>query len=823
LRDSSKKIVLLGMMTRIPVAGVVWQTIHYLLGFERLGYEAYYVEAHARTPSMLMEREEEDSSAKAAAFIDGVMRRFGMGDRWAFHGLHYDNRCYGLRESELKQLYGSALMLVNMHGGTEPRPELHATDRLVYLETDPVQLQTELHDGVQATFDFLEPHCAFFTYAENYRNPDCGLPVQDRFPLHPTRQPVIMDFWQGRRGTGDKLTTIGNWRQPWRDVILDGERYSWSKHDEFMKFIDVPQHTSQAFELALSSYDPADRELLEGHGWGVRHALDFSTDPDAYRDYITDSRGEYSVAKDQNVRLRTGWFSDRSVTYLAAGRPVINQDTGFSNVFPTGEGLFAFSTTEEILAAVEAINSDYERHSRAAEEIAREYFAHDVVLGRMLKEVGVELASGRGYPVQSHGTAPFPPDLDITPVSRRPTRLPAQTVSKVATRPIPERHMHPWPCRSASIVVVTHDNLEFSRMSLEAVIECTEYPHHEVIVVDNGSRDGTVPWLRDLAAANPRVSVVLNPVNGGFARACNQGLAIARGRLLVLLNDDTLVPPGWLPRLVRPLDDPDVGLAGAVTNRIGNEAEVPADYSTWGEMLEFAAARAREHEGQVFDIPTLTMFCMAMRRDTFERLGPLDQRFEIGLLEDDDYSMRARRAGYRLVCAEDAFVHHFGETSFGKLVSSGAYNQLLEANKRRFEEKWGEPWRPYERRPDPAYQRLTQRIREIVADTVPPGATVLMVSKGDDELLRLEGHSARHFPAAQDGTWAGHHPSDSAAAVAALEGMRAAGGQFIVFPHTGMWWLEHYPGLTEHLEQRYETVVREEDTCVIFALNGKTT
>ena len=174
-------------------------------------------------------------------------------------------------------------------------------------------------------------------------------------------------------------------------MILDGERYSWSKHNEFMKFIDLPQRTAQPFELALSSYEPGDQEMLEGHGWQVRHALDFSTDPDAYRDYITGSRGEYTVAKDQNVRLRTGWFSDRSATYLAAGRPVINQDTGFSNVFPTGEGLFGFSTMEEILAAVEAINSDYARHSRAAEEIAREYFAHDVVLGRLLEDVGVEL------------------------------------------------------------------------------------------------------------------------------------------------------------------------------------------------------------------------------------------------------------------------------------------------------------------------------------------------------------------------------------------------------------------------------------------------
>src|SRR5919201_538709 len=122
---SSKKIVLLGMMTRMPVAGVVWQTVHYLIGLERLGYEPYYVETHARTPTMLMEREEDDSSARAAAFIDKVLRRFGLADRWAFYGLHQDNRCFGMTKRELDRLYGSAELLINLHGGTEPRPELY--------------------------------------------------------------------------------------------------------------------------------------------------------------------------------------------------------------------------------------------------------------------------------------------------------------------------------------------------------------------------------------------------------------------------------------------------------------------------------------------------------------------------------------------------------------------------------------------------------------------------------------------------------------------------------------------------------------------------
>jgi GT2 family glycosyltransferase len=809
------------MMTRIPVAGVVWQTVHYLLGLERLGYQAYYVETHARTPAMLMEREEDDSSARAAAFVDDVMRRFGLRDRWAFYALHDDNRCFGMSRTELRRLYGDALCMINLHGGTEPRPELYETDRLVYLETDPVQLQTELHYGLQASFDFLDPHCAFFTYAENLGSPDCGLPTQDRYPFHPTRQPVVMDFWRGHGRPGTHMTTVGNWRQPWRDIELDGVRYSWSKHDEFMKVLDLPSRTAQPFELALSSYEPADKEMLEEKGWHVRHALDFSTDTDAYRDYIANSRGEFTVAKDQNVRLRTGWFSDRSITYLAAGRPVISQDTGFSNVLPTGEGLFGFSTMEDILAAVDAINSDYPRHSRAAEEIAREYFAHDVVLGRLLADVGADLCSGRGYTATRRTTGPFPPELDLEPVSRRPTRLAPETEELVAARAVPERPIQPWPgCTSVSIVMTTHENLLFTQMCIESVLACTEYPTYELIVVDNASSDGTPAYLRELAVRNPHVRLVLNSRNAGFARACNQGAVLATGDVLVLLNNDTLVTPGWLPRLMGPLRDPQIGLAGAVTNRIGNEAEIPVSYRTWGELLDFARQRAESHAGGVSDLGTATMFCLAMRKETFRRIGPLDQRFEVGMLEDDDYSRRARDAGYRLVCAEDAFVHHFGETSFGTLVSDGRYGEILEENKRRFEEKWGEPWQPYERRPDPDYDSLRRRIRQVVADAIPAEATVLVVSKGDVELLELGGRRTRHFPAAADGTWAGHHPADSIEAVAALEAMREAGGEFILFPRTGLWWLEHYGGLLEHLERRYDTVVRDDDVCVIFALNG---
>jgi hypothetical protein len=214
------------------------------------------------------------------------------------------------------------------------------------------------------------------------------------------------------------------------------------------------------------------------------------------------------------------------------------------------------------------------------------------------------------------------------------------------------------------------------------------------------------------------------------------------------------------------------------------------------------------------------MFCMAMRRDVFERIGPLDQRFEIGLLEDDDYSIRARELGLRTVCLHDLFVHHFGETSFGELVPSGEYGEILAANKERFEEKWGRPWKPYSRGEKPEYERMTRRIREIVAETLPPEAVVLVVSRGDDALLELESREALHFPPSEEGGWAGHHPATSEDAVSQLEAMREKGGQFLVLPRTGLWWLDHYSEFGEHLERNYPVLVHDAEACVIYSLNG---
>lgn len=251
----------------------------------------------------------------------------------------------------------------------------------------------------------------------------------------------------------------------------------------------------------------------------------------------------------------------------------------------------------------------------------------------------------------------------------------------------------------ASIIVVTYNNLAYTKLCLESVLRNTEYPAYEIVVVDNNSTDGTPAYLRYLAAQHPHVRVLLNDRNEGFARANNQGAEVASGDYLVLLNNDTVVPPGWLSRLLRHLRDPRVGIVGPLTNFAGNEARVEAAYRTWAEMEEFARRRAWEREGWRADIRVLAMFCVALRRETFDEVGPLDEQFGVGMFEDDDYAQRLKAAGYRVVCAADTFVHHFGQVSFKKLIERGEYDAVFEENRRRYETKWNVRWIPHRHGP----------------------------------------------------------------------------------------------------------------------------
>ncbi|HUF17879.1 MAG TPA: glycosyltransferase [Thermoanaerobaculia bacterium] len=245
-----------------------------------------------------------------------------------------------------------------------------------------------------------------------------------------------------------------------------------------------------------------------------------------------------------------------------------------------------------------------------------------------------------------------------------------------------------------SIVVVTFDNLAFTRQCLESVFSNTLHPNFEVIVVDNASSDGTREYLSRVETEHQNVRIILNDTNTGFAHANNQGLRAASGDFLVLLNNDTVVPRGWLSGLLRHLRDPEVGLVNSVTNFSGNESRIDVSYSDMAGMEEFAARYTAEHFGEMFDIRVAAMYCVAMRCDVFESVGSLDETFGIGMFEDDDYSHRMRLAGYRVVCAEDSFVHHFGQASFKKLHAE-EYQKIWDANQTHFQKKWNMQWQAH--------------------------------------------------------------------------------------------------------------------------------
>lgn len=245
-----------------------------------------------------------------------------------------------------------------------------------------------------------------------------------------------------------------------------------------------------------------------------------------------------------------------------------------------------------------------------------------------------------------------------------------------------------------SVIVVTYNNIEYTRRCLESLELFSDWQNLELIVVDNASGDGTQDMLEKWAASGSARQVILNSDNRGFAAANNQGLAAATGEYLILLNNDTYVTRGWVRGLVTHLRrNPGVGLVGPVTNNIGNEARVETGYSGMVEMAEFARHYTALHAGRTFALPTLAFFCVAMSRDTYELVGPLDEDFGLGFFEDDDYCRRVALAGLACVCAEDVFVHHQLSASFDS-IDQDRRRALFERNKAIYEKKWGD-WQPH--------------------------------------------------------------------------------------------------------------------------------
>jgi hypothetical protein len=381
-------VIVLHFACQMPLAGIAWQAIHYLVGLEQLGYRAWYVEDGGANPfdpranSIAMEC---DYNVR---YLQQVMERYGFGQRWAYWDAIND-RYFGLSRNEVRALYAKADALINLCGATRLREEHLACPVRLMIDTDPVYEQIKYATADPASRAYLDAHTHFFTYGENLGASDCPVPLCG-ISWRPTRPPVDLALWPASRDAPGCFTTIGTWENKGKNIEFGGSRYIWSKHVNFLRFIDLPRNRpATCFRLAMLPPDDAVRSKVSSSGWGLVDPRPISADMAHYHDFIVHSRGEFTVAKDIYVRPNSGWFSDRSVCYLAAGRPVVTMRTGFSKFYPVGRGLFEFSTREEALAGIDAIAADYSGHSRAARELAREYFAPDRVLHELLSDAGL--------------------------------------------------------------------------------------------------------------------------------------------------------------------------------------------------------------------------------------------------------------------------------------------------------------------------------------------------------------------------------------------------------------------------------------------------
>jgi hypothetical protein len=388
----SKRIVVMGFMGSMPIAGVIWQHIHYVVGLRRLGHDVYYIEDSARLPYNPATLEITNSFKYAATILDRLAREFDFKNRWGFCARYLKrNPTAGISLTKIRRLYREADAILNICGAQEFNDDLLQSDRLIYIESDPGVEQIKIDKRIKSTIDYLQRHRVLFTFGENIGTKRFPVPLND-FKWLPTRQPVLLDLWEcnSRPASGGVFTSIANWSTSGlKDITWRGRKYLWSKSLEFLRFISAPKRAGEKFELTTNIRDQPTREKFKRNGWRLRSPIDLSIDYWLYRDYIAKSKGEFTVAKDQYVRLNTGWFSDRSACYLAAGRPVITQETGFTKLYGGRAGLLAFTSLGQISEAVKMINADYASHSRAAREIATEIFDAGKVLRALLKSAGI--------------------------------------------------------------------------------------------------------------------------------------------------------------------------------------------------------------------------------------------------------------------------------------------------------------------------------------------------------------------------------------------------------------------------------------------------
>jgi hypothetical protein len=369
---------------RVGYGGHAWAFLQYLLGFRLLGYEVVFIDY--LTSGMATDESGRPSPAARARSIRWFaqeMRNAGLEDSSALL-LDGNDESVGLSRAEVLERVARSQFLLNVMGFLTDEEILDAAPRRVFLDIDPGFGQMWRELGLADPF---HGHDDFVTIAENIGQPDCAIPTCG-LPWITTRPPVDLESWRTARG-GERITSVASWRGPYGPVEYDGRSYGLRVH-EFRKFTELPGLTGERFEVALD-IDPSDRhdvELLKRGEWALVDPELVAGSTDRYMKYIRSSRAELTIAKAMYVDTRSGWFSDRSACYLASGKPVLAQDTGFTDNYPVGNGLLSFSDLDEAVAGIAEIRSDWESHSRVARTIAEEYFDSRKVLGALLRKLG---------------------------------------------------------------------------------------------------------------------------------------------------------------------------------------------------------------------------------------------------------------------------------------------------------------------------------------------------------------------------------------------------------------------------------------------------
>ena len=382
-----KRVVILGLMGQYPLGGMAWQVLHHVIGLRRLGVECFYIEDSGAPPYSPREQSVVASARENVRFLRETFRRYDLADIWSYYD-SLTRRWFGIQQARVHDLLEHADAIVNLCGASRPEPGRRRKGCMVYIETDPIFEQVKYAQGDPQTREFLHSHDVHYTYGWNLGARDCRVPAGD-IAWRKTHPPVVVDLWESAPKPRGNWRTIATYRNKGKDVVIEGETYHWSKHPNFDRVMDLPSKTKERLELALVSPTPELRERFLSQGWKLEDPYRISHSAGAYRRYIQGAKGEFSVEKDDQTRLRVGWFSDRSVCFLAAGRPCVLQDTGFGTRVPTGIGLVAWSTPEQAVEALDRVGRDYSRHAATALTIAREYFDTSVLLPPILEAAGV--------------------------------------------------------------------------------------------------------------------------------------------------------------------------------------------------------------------------------------------------------------------------------------------------------------------------------------------------------------------------------------------------------------------------------------------------